>query len=196
MRLTQSFFGQDVLTVAELLIGKLLIRNIEGQEIVCRVVETEAYSGPEDKACHAYGGRRTKRTEIMFASGGVAYIYLIYGMHYCLNIITGPAGKPEGALIRAVKPLTGLDIIKKNRCPAPKRRQDLTNGPGKLCQALKIDKALYGYNVAEGKDLFFRQDGWAGKIVRSPRINIDYAEEYTNKLWRFYMADNKYVSRP
>ncbi len=196
MRLKQRFFGQDALTVARLMIGKLLIRNIEGQEIVCRVVETEAYSGPEDKACHAYGGRRTNRTEIMFAAGGVAYIYLIYGMYHCLNIITGPKGKPEGVLIRGVEPLTGLDIIKKNRRLPPKRRQDLTNGPGKLCQALKIDKALYGYNVAEGKYLFFRQDGWVGEIVRSPRINIDYAEEYTDKPWRFYMKNNQYVSRP
>ena len=113
-RLYRNFFIQDALTVAKSLIGKLMIRLIDDCEIVCRIVETEAYIGPEDKGCHAYGGRKTKRTEVMFEEGGITYVYLIYGMYYCINVVAGGKGKPEAALIRALEPLKGIDILKKN----------------------------------------------------------------------------------
>lgn len=196
MRLKQDFYRQDAITVARKLIGKLLVRNIMGKKMVCRIVETEAYLGPEDKGCHAYQNKRTKRTEVMFKPGGYTYIYLIYGMYYCFNVVTGREDKPEAVLIRSVEPVSGLEMIKKNRDIKSKQKEDLTNGPGKLCQALKIDNDLNRLDLVN-QDVIYIENQPAEKdfeVAAGKRINIDYAEEYKNKLWRFYMKDNSFLS--
>ncbi len=187
MILKNDFYNRNAVIVAKELLGKILVRRLNGKEIQCMITETEAYMGPEDKACHAYNNKRTKRTDAMFKQGGHAYVYLIYGMYYCLNVVTGDIDKPEAVLIRAVDPITGLDTIVKNRKVKSNKVEDLTNGPGKLCQALRIDKQLNGYNLVNGKLLYIirAQNGQEHDIVSGKRINIDYAEEYKDKLWRF-----------
>lgn len=196
MKLDYDFYKNDAVTVAKELLGKLLVRNINGKEIVCKIVETEAYVGPEDKGCHAYNNKKTKRTEVMFLKGGHAYVYSIYGIHFCFNIVTNKEEKPEAVFIRAVEPLTGIDIIKKNRKISSKKIVNLTNGPGKLAQSLSIDKGLNGYNLISGNDLYIKDDieNSAFEIIAGKRINIDYAQEYKDKLWRFYIKGNPFVS--
>ena len=195
MVLKEDFYRKDAITVARYLIGKNLVRKTENSKIVARIVETEAYMGPEDKASHAYGNKKTKRTETMFAEGGIAYIYLIYGMYYCFNVVTAKEDKPEAVLIRAVEPLSGLDIIKKNRDIKSKREEDLTNGPGKLCQALDIDKSYNGLNLIENDKIYIEEgEEKEVKVAKGKRINIDYAEEYKEKLWRFYLKENSFLS--
>ena len=197
MFLTEKFYRQDALTVARELVGKKLVRKIGDKKIVSKIVETEAYMGPEDKASHAYNNKRTKRTETMFCEGGIAYIYLIYGMYHCFNVVTASKGKPEAVLIRAVEPLNGFEIMRENRQIKSKRREDLTNGPGKLCQALKIDRSLDGIKFTKDKDNELYIEDILEKdfeIERGKRINIDYAEEYKDKLWRFYLKGNSYLS--
>ncbi|MCK8826346.1 DNA-3-methyladenine glycosylase [Natroniella acetigena] len=194
MKLGAEFYSQDAVTLAQKLLGKLLVRRIEDKEIVAKIVETEAYVGPEDKACHAYDNKRTERTEIMFAQGGYSYVYLIYGIHHCFNVVAGDEGKPEAVLIRAVEPVTGLTVIKENRQIKSNRVEDLTNGPGKLCQALAIDRKLKGYNLSTGTELYIRDNQQEYELLTTPRINIDYAEEYKDKLWRFCIKGNSFLS--
>ncbi|MGF7186650.1 DNA-3-methyladenine glycosylase [Desulfitispora alkaliphila] len=197
IRLDFDFYKQDALTVAKALLGKVLVRNLNGVEISGKIVETEAYIGPEDKGCHAYQSKRTKRTEAMFNNGGHAYVYLIYGMYYCFNVVTNVLEKPEAVLVRAVEPVAGIDIIKENRKIKSNKLENLTNGPGKLCKAMKIDKNFNNYNLIKGEDLFIRNYGSNQNldIVTAKRINIDYAEEYKDKPWRFYLKKNSYVSK-
>ncbi|MGM0437477.1 MAG: DNA-3-methyladenine glycosylase [Bacillota bacterium] len=194
--LKQDFYRQNAITVAKDLIGKKLVRKIGDKIIVTKIVETEAYMGPEDKASHAYDNKRSKRTETMFAEGGIAYIYLIYGMYYCLNVVTESKGKPEAVLIRAVEPLSGMKIIESNRDIKSKKREDLTNGPGKLCQALEIDKSLNGVNFSTNKELYIEKEEENNfEIGKGKRVNIDYAEEYKDKLWRFYLKGSSFLSK-
>jgi DNA-3-methyladenine glycosylase len=197
MRLAKEFFNQNAVALARDLIGKGLVREIDGDKIVVRIVETEAYVGPEDKGCHAYNNKRTKRTETMFQLGGQAYIYLIYGMYHCLNVVAADEGKPEAVLIRAVEPISGLKYIQQNRIIKSKKIPDLTNGPGKLCQALKIDKSLNGYDLVLGEALYIIdfEEQIKHSIACGPRINIDYAEEYKEVPWRFFIEGHPYVSR-
>ena len=161
-----------------------------------KIVETEAYMGPEDKAAHSYNNRRTQRTEVMFGRPGKAYVYMIYGMYYCLNIVAGEEEIPEAVLIRGVEPIEGIEILKQNRKIKGKQINNLTNGPGKLCEALAIDKSLNGSDLVFGNEIYILDSKEKPDIVKSKRINIDYAEEYVNKLWRFYIRDNIFVSRP
>ena len=195
MKLGLEFYQRDGVNVAYDLLGKLLIRELEGQKIITKIVETEAYIGPEDKGCHAYQNKRTKRTEVMFGRAGYAYVYLIYGMYNCLNIVTAKKGKPEAVLIRAVELIEGLDIIREYRDIKSKKVEELTNGPGKLCQALAIDRDLNGYDMVNGGKLYILDSDEKVEVVTDKRINIDYAEEYRDKLWRFYIKDNSFVSR-
>ncbi|MFW5988382.1 MAG: DNA-3-methyladenine glycosylase [bacterium] len=201
MRLNKEFYKQDAVTVAENLVGKLLVRKLKGKEIICRIVETEAYRGIKDKGSHAYNNRRTARTEMMYKEGGHAYIYLIYGMYYCFNVVTNEKECPDAVLIRAVEPLTTLDIIKENRKIKSKKLEDLTNGPGKLCQALAIDKSFNYHNLIKSDQLYIIKDEKEKdkdknkeQVIADKRINIDYAEEYKDKMWRFYLKDNSFVS--
>ena len=194
--LTQSFYSKDALYVAPRLLGKILVRKLGNTYIRCQIVEVEAYAGPHDKAAHVYNNRRTARTESMFLAGGHTYVYIIYGMHHCLNIVTGELDKPQGVLIRAVEPLDdeSFEMIKLNRPIRSKRLVDLTNGPGKLCAALNIDKSLNGYNLIDGEEIFLEDAHNNPSILCSPRINIPYAQEYIQKPWRYYIKDNPYVS--
>ncbi|WP_027338607.1 DNA-3-methyladenine glycosylase [Halonatronum saccharophilum] len=195
MRLDSSFYKRDGLTLAKDLLGKLLVREVAGERIVTTIVETEAYLGPRDKACHAYDNKRTKRTEVMFWEGGRAYVYLIYGMYNCFNVVASKEGIPEAVLIRAAEPLQGLETIKKNRSIKSKKIEDLTNGPGKLCQALQIDRELNGYDMVSGDEIYILDSDEKVEVVADKRINIDYAQEYKDKEWRFYIEGNSFVSR-
>ena len=168
--LPQSYFTRPTVTVARSLIGKYLVRVIEGRSVAGRIVEVEAYVGPEDKACHASKGR-TQRTDVMFGSGGIAYVYLIYGMYHCLNVVTEREGFPSAVLIRAIE-LDG----------------DLIDGPGKLCRALQIDRSLNRAELTSGESLWFEDRGESvgrGSIEAHPRVGVDYAGEWAKKPWRF-----------
>lgn len=195
VRLDLPFFQRDSITLAQNLLGKLLVREIDGARIVTKIVETEAYMGAEDKAAHSYNNRRTPRTEVMFGRAGIVYVYIIYGMYYCLNIVAAKEEIPQAVLIRGVEPIEGLDIIKKNRVIKSEKIQDLTNGPGKLCQALNIDKTLNGSDLVLENELYILDNKEKYETISAKRINIDYAGEYKEKLWRFYIKDNIYVSK-
>jgi DNA-3-methyladenine glycosylase len=155
-------------------------------------VEAEAYRGPADRAAHSYGGRRTARTEVMFGPAGHAYVFFVYGMHWHFNIVSGQVGQPEAVLIRAVEPLEGIELMRarRERARAP---VELTNGPGKLCQAFGIARALYGADLTKGA--LYLTDGPSARIGRSARIGVDYAGEWAARPWRFFDADSAYVSR-
>ena len=161
-----------------------------------RIVEAEAYRGPEDRAAHSFGGRRTQRTEVMFGPPGYAYVFLVYGLHWHFNVVTTASGAPHAVLIRAVEPLAGVELMAQRRGLSPSHR-DLTNGPGKLCAAFGIDRAAYGADLTQGP-LFLYDPGGAGarpRVARSPRIGVDYAGEWAARPWRFYDRDSRSVSR-
>lgn len=197
--LPTTLFASTALEASPRLLGQTLVRRTEIGEIRSRIIETESYGGIEDKGSHAYGNRRTKRTEIMFGPGGQAYIYLIYGMYHCLNVVTGETDNPQAVLIRAVEPLTEEDERRMRffRKIKSKKTADLSGGPGKLCRALDIDKSLNGCRLTVPTSPLYLEEGddpAALQIVCGPRINIDYAEEYVAKPWRFFIKDHPYVS--
>ncbi len=192
-KLLSDFYNRDTLEVAKDLLGKKLVHNMNGEKLTCRITEVEAYCGITDKACHTYGGRRTKRTEVMWGSAGYAYIYLIYGMYYCLNVVTQEQGQPCAVLIRGLEPLESIDRMAFNRYNqslstlSNYQLKNFTNGPGKLCQALGINKNHNGLNL-EGDVLYILDDHITDfKIHQGKRINIGYAEEAADYLWRFYI---------
>lgn len=197
--LPPDLYRLPALQAAPLLLGQHLVRRTEDGEVRCRIVETEGYGGIEDKGSHAFGGRRTARTEVMFSTGGTIYIYLIYGMYHCLNVVTAGEGDPHAVLIRAVEPLTPGDAAQMSayRGIASKKPADLSGGPGKLCRALRIDKSLNSLRLdVPGGPLWLEQGDPPETldIVQAPRINIPYAEEYAQLPWRFYLRNNPYVS--
>lgn len=195
--LDESFFNKDGITVARTLLGKIMVREENGESYYFRIVETEAYMGAEDKGAHVFGDKKTQRTAPLYEVGGTTYIYLIYGMYHCLNIAANSKGIPHCVLIRAVEPLDekAIQYAKANRNIKSKKIADLTNGPGKLCKALKIDKTLNNILVTKRNPLYIGEKTKEGPtIVEAKRINIPYAEEYQDKLWRFYIKDNPYVS--
>jgi DNA-3-methyladenine glycosylase len=157
------------------------------------IVETEAYMGTTDKAAHSYAGRRTKRTETMYAAGGTVYIFFIYGMYYQFNIVTGPQEHPHAILIRAVEPIEGIEVMRMRR--GEMKDTNLTSGPGKLCIAMGIDRSRNGEDLL-GERVWledFRKFS-RRKIAAGKRIGIDYAEEDAEKPWRFWVTDNPFVS--
>lgn len=195
-KLPHEFYRRsDVLTVAKELLGKLLVvPGSGGKRISGKIVEVEAYRGPEDRASHAYGGRRTKRTETMYNPGGVAYVYFVYGMYYQFNVVSGVADVPHAILVRALEPVEGLDIMRTRRHSHPDH--NLTNGPGKLCIAMGIDRQLDGADLLGDRVWLEDFEGVPSRrIAKGPRIGIDYAEEWITKPWRFWIKDNSYVSR-
>lgn len=195
-KLPREFYTRpNVLTIARDLLGKLLVVPSEdGQRVSGMIVEAEAYRGPEDRASHAYGGRRTKRTETMYREGGVAYVYFVYGMYYQFNVVCNVADVPHAILVRALEPLEGIELMRERRHQHPD--QNLTNGPGKLCIALNIDRALDGADLLGDRVwLETYQSVPARRIAKGPRIGIDYAEGWVDKPWRFWIRDNSYVSR-
>ncbi|MDP2605703.1 MAG: DNA-3-methyladenine glycosylase [Deltaproteobacteria bacterium] len=193
MKLSRSFYQQSTLDVARQLLGKYLIRKHPDGTTVGKIVETEAYVGPEDKACHASRGR-TARTEIMFGPSGHAYVYLVYGFHHMLNIVTEAVDFPAAVLIRAVEPVQGIELMRTRR--KTEQRHNLASGPGKLCHAFAIDRALNGDDVCGGTLYLEDRGEAASKVVTTPRIGVDYAGPWKLKPWRFLIKDNEFVSKP
>lgn len=184
MRLDRSFYARPTLEVAQELLGTRLVRVLDGQRLSGIIVEAEAYIGEEDTACHASRGR-TPRTEVMYGPPGHAYVYFIYGMHYCLNVVTEREGYPAAVLIRTIVPEEGLDVMRAHR---PGRRdRELTNGPGKLCAALAIDRGFNGVDLCTS-DVLFIEQGQAVRaedVVTTPRIGIRADDLARSRLWRF-----------
>ena len=206
MKISKEFFARDTLLVAKDLLGKVLVREFDGIKLKGRIVETEAYIGSIDKACHAYGGKKTPRVEPLYGKPGIAYVYFIYGMYYCFNIITKEEGSPEGVLIRAVEPLEGFDVMSELRFKksykelSNTQKRNLTNGPGKLCMAFGITKENTWDDLTNDEELYVEEppiqyDINDFKIVETTRIGIDYAEEARDFLWRFYIKENRYISK-
>ena len=191
----EFYLRPDVLTVSRDLLGKLLVvPGPNGERVSGMIVEVEAYRGPEDRASHAYGGRRTKRTETMYGTGGVAYVYFVYGMYYQFNVVSNVAGIPHAILVRALEPVEGIEIMRERRHPHPDH--NLTSGPGKLCIAMGIDRQLDAADLL-GNQVWLEDYETISprRIDRGPRIGIDYAENWIDKPWRFWIRDNSYVSR-
>jgi DNA-3-methyladenine glycosylase len=195
-KLPRAFYTRrNVLTIARDLLGKLLVvPDEDGRRVSGMIVEVEAYRGPEDRASHAFGGRRTKRTETMYREGGNAYVYFVYGMYYQFNVVCNVPDIPHAILVRALEPVEGIELMRERRHRQPDH--NLTNGPGKLCIALNIDRALNGADLL-GDRVWIEdyQSVPARRIAKGPRIGIDYAQEWIDKPWRFWIRDNSYVSR-
>ena len=195
-KLPRKFYTRDVLTVAKELLGKILVKKENGLTISGIIVEVEAYDGEIDEAAHTYIGR-TKRNEIMFGTGGFFYVYFTYGAHFCCNIVTGIEGKGTAVLIRAVEPLEGEKIMIKNRfgrdLKNEKEKFNLTSGPGKVCQAFSITKEHYGIDLT-GNEIFIINSGMLNEdeIGVSQRIGI---KKSVHLPWRFFIKNNKYISR-
>ena len=181
-KITRDFYARDTLTVARELIGMHLVHAQGGTRRAGRIVETEAYQGPEDLAAHSSRGR-TRRTEVMFGPPGHAYVYFIYGFWHCLNVVTGAQGVPHAVLLRALEPLSGVE--------------ERTWGPGLLCRAMHIDRTLNGADLC-GDVLWLERPSplksRPPRIARAPRIGVDYAGEWARRPWRFYDKDSRYVS--
>lgn len=193
--LPREFYARPVLTVAKDVIGKLLVHRAPEGLMVGRIVEAEAYRGPEDRAAHSWGGRRTARTEVMYGEPGLAYVFFVYGMHWHLNLVTTRAGAPHAVLLRAIEPVTGGELMAARRGVAADH-VSLSNGPGKLCQAFGIDRRHYGVDLTASSELFLSDGGSPrGQLGRSPRIGVDYAETWAEKPWRFFERGNRWVSR-
>ncbi len=199
MTLKQLITGNDVENIARKILGTTISSNIDGFKTSGIIVETEAYKAPEDKGSHAFENRRTKRTEVLFGQAGTAYVYLCYGLHHLTNIVTGPVNTAHAILIRAIEPLEGVEIMMKRR-KVKDLSHNLTNGPGKLSQALGISIELNNYNFMDG-DPTLSLD-WAGnslsekEIISSPRVGIAYAGECAKWPWRFRIGNNPWTSLP
>ena len=198
MKLPQSFYlSSDVVAISKSLLGKYLFTSINGLVSGGYITETEAYNGVVDRASHAFGNRKTPRTQIMYKEGGIAYIYLCYGIHEMLNVVTSVEGQPHAILIRAIEPTTGIDIMlaRKNMLTL---KPNITAGPGSVAKALGIDRKLNGISLQsdtlwiEDKGLSFSDD----QIAAVPRIGVAYAGKDALLPYRFYVKGNIYVSKP
>lgn len=200
-RLSREFYAGDTVETARNLLGKYLVRRLDnGALLVGRITETEAYVGRCDKACHAYGYKKTARTATLFSPPGTAYIYLIYGMYHCLNFVTEPEGEPAAVLLRSLEPVAGEDIMYRFRYGekplTPYRRKNFLNGPGKVCKAFSLTRDCNGTDLT-GNALFLCDDlkdiglpyrtFGQERICTGPRIGIDYAEEAKDFPWRFWL---------
>lgn len=203
-----TFFHQSTLEMARNLLGTELVHESREGKASGRIVEVEAYRGPSDKAAHSYSNRKTKRTRVMFGPPGHAYLFRIYGMHICFNIVTAPADHPEAILVRALEPVEGLSLMAKRRnihletkadgTLKTTRLKSLTNGPGKLCQALGLSMNHYGADLTR-PPLYLRPGSHSVSqedLCTGPRINIDYAEEARFFPWRFWLCSHPFVSKP
>jgi DNA-3-methyladenine glycosylase len=196
-KLSRDFYTRnDTLLIARQLLGcRLVVPDKDGARVSGMIVETEAYMGPEDRAAHSYNHRRTARTETMYGVGGTAYVFFIYGMYFQFNVVTGRADVPHAVLLRAVEPLEGIEQMRERR--PVKRDRDLTNGPGKLCMALGLDRSFDAEDLLGERVWIEAADSQLAprQIMSGPRIGIDYAEDYKEKPWRFWVKDNVYVSK-
>jgi DNA-3-methyladenine glycosylase len=203
-KLPRAFYTRDdTLQIAQDLLGKILvIPDDSGKRVSAMIVETEAYLGAIDKAAHSFGNRRTPRTETMFAVGGTVYIFFIYGMYFQFNVVVGEIDTPHAILIRAVEPIENIEIMRKRRASKSKNQvsvmpdKNLTSGPGKLCIALGIDKSFNNQSLL-GSKLWLEEGKSLEKeeISSGKRVGIDYAEEFAEKPWRFWITGNQFVSR-
>lgn len=190
--LTRDFYDRDTLTVAKDLLGCFMVREYEGERLVGRITETEAYVGRCDKACHAYGYKRTKRTETLFAQPGTAYLYLIYGMYTCLNFVTESEGEPAAVLIRGIEPVEGAETMARLRFGrAPEeltayQRKNFLNGPGKICKAMALNREMDGHDLLTPPLYVLPRDKTLGQVHCGPRIGVDYAQEAKDFPWRFW----------
>ncbi|PWN59278.1 DNA-3-methyladenine glycosylase [Chryseobacterium viscerum] len=198
MKLPRSYYSnQDVLFLAQDLLGKVLFTEINGEITAGIIIETEAYFGVQDKASHAYGGRRTDRTEILYNSGGVSYVYLCYGIHHLFNIVTSVEDDPHAVLVRAVEPLIGKEIMELRR-NMPASKAAISAGPGSAAKALGIDRSFNKKDLTEN-EIWIEDHGISytkAEIVTGPRIGVAYAQEHALLPWRFFVKGNKYVSKP
>ena len=196
MRLPREFYTRaDVLEVARDLLGKkLVVPALNGASVSGLIVETEAYRGPEDRASHAWNGRRTNRTETMYGIGGTAYVYFVYGMYNQFNVVTNVEGVPHAILVRALEPVEGIDLMRRRR--RGRSEYELTSGPGRLCLAMGIDRGLDKADLL-GRRVWLEERVSISprQIARGPRVGIDYAEEWVTKPWRFWIKDNPFVSK-
>ncbi|MDQ1138851.1 DNA-3-methyladenine glycosylase [Pedobacter agri] len=198
MKLSRGYYlNEDVLHLAKDLLGKVLFTNIQGEVSAGIIVETEAYFGISDKASHAYGGRRTNRTETMFSEGGVAYVYLCYGMHNLFNVVSSKINDPHAILIRAIEPLIGKELMEERR-KMVFAKPAISSGPGSAAKALGIDRSFNAKDLTGNKiwieDHQISMDD--NEIMAVPRVGIAYAQEHAALPWRFYIKGNKYVSKP
>lgn len=198
MKLPLSYYSnQDVLFLARDLLGKVLFTEIDGETTAGIIVETEAYFGVEDKASHAYGGRRTDRTETLYNPGGVSYVYLCYGIHHLFNVVTSVEDEPHAVLVRAVEPLIGKEIMELRR-NMPASKPSISAGPGSAAKALGIDRSFNRKKLTEN-EIWIEDHGIVyqpDEIISGPRIGVAYAEEDAHLPWRFFVKGNKYVSKP
>lgn len=193
-KLPRSFYQRsDVVQIAKDLLGKVLVTNIEGVLTAGKIVETEAYCGRNDKACHA-NGKRTPRTEIMYGEGGHAYVYLCYGIHHLFNVVTNVNGLADAVLIRALEPIQGFEVMVERRNYT---KAKLASGPGTLSQAMGIKVQMTGADLCDDQIwIVGNSKPEQVKILADTRIGVEYAEEDALKPWRFVIADNKFVSKP
>ena len=196
-KIKEEFYERsDILLIAQELLGKVLLTNFQGQLTSGIIVETEAYEGLTDKASHAYGGKKTNRTKTMYEPGGVAYVYLCYGVHHLFNIVTNKVNIPHAILIRAIEPLDGIPIMLKRRA---KKNKDfkLTSGPGSMSKAMGITMSNSGESLMN--DLIWLEDqniNVKKDIISSPRVGIPYAKEDISNPWRFRIQNNPWTSSP
>lgn len=198
MKLPLSYYlNQDVIFLAKDLLGKVLFTEINGDITAGIIVETEAYFGVIDKASHAYGGRRTGRTETLYTQGGVSYVYLCYGIHHLFNVVSSVEDEPHAVLVRAVEPLIGKEIMEIRR-NMPASKTAISSGPGSAAKALGIDRSFNKKDLTEN-EIWIEDHGIKyspDEIVSGPRIGVAYAQEDALLPWRFYVRGNKYVSKP
>lgn len=189
--------------IAKELLGKVLVTAFDRIQTAGRISEVEAYRAPDDRACHAYGNRRTKRTEVMFQEGGRAYIYLCYGIHHLFNVVTAPEGMAHAVLIRGIEPLEGTDVMYQRRGIKLDTRGSmpakLTAGPGALAQALGLHTQQTGHSLIHAdSEIWIEDRGMVipeNAIAAGPRIGVAYAGECANREWRFWLRDSRFVSR-
>ena len=191
-----EFYLRPTLQVARALLGKILVHRRRGHTTAGRIVEVEAYRGPEDRAAHTAGGRRTARNEVMWGPGGRLYVYFTYGMHHCCNVVTRTAGEPEAVLLRGLEPLVGIPLMRRRRGS----RRDvpvaaLARGPGNLCQAMGIDRGADGTDLVLGSIVILDAPRVrASAVGASPRIGVAYAGDHARRPWRFFVRDSSAVS--
>lgn len=191
MKLPKEFYTRSqVLDIAKDLLGKILVTNIQGKLAAGIIVETEAYNGIYDKACHAYGGRKTERNKVMYEEGGISYVYFCYGMHYLFNVVTNKKHTPDAVLIRGLLPYEGETEIFK-RLPKPSLKRGVLNGPGKVTKAMGIDKTLNGVSLSSSI-IWIKDEGIQvplSSIISCPRVGVDYAGEDALLPYRFLVKE-------
>jgi len=192
--LPRAFYERDAVRLARALLGRTLVHETREGTVAARIVEVEAYRGPADRAAHSYGGRRTPRNEVMWGPAGHAYVYFVYGMHWCLNAVAAKPGAPEAVLFRAAEPLEGKDLARRRR-GRDVSDEGLLRGPANLCRALGVGRAQNGADLTSGGLVILAGDEVPPRCIRaSPRIGVDYAGDDALMPWRFFVADSPAVS--